>query len=52
MDDEMEVDSSSSDEEKINQPLTHRKALNLCKKLSTYTFAPNIESSDVIVIVK
>lgn len=51
-DNEMEVDSSSSDEDEINQPLTHREALALCEQLATYTFAHGIESRDVLVIAK
>nr|CCA27246.1 AlNc14C484G11900 [Albugo laibachii Nc14] len=51
-DDEMEVDSSSSEEDEINQLLTHREALALCEQLATYTFTHGIESRYVLVIAK
>ena len=44
----MEVDSSSSDEEKINQPSTHQEVLALCTNIATYTFSYGIERRNVL----
>ena len=45
----MEVESSSVDEDEINQLLTQREVPAMCKHLANYTFAHGIESRAMLV---